>query len=134
MSILLTFFFTSYESVEMILSAIEALNEYEGSSEASISKHLQQARSTSRRTTVAAQVEKRGRGRPPKPKSDAQLAANAVVSPPIGRGRPPKNPNVEPATKKLKTVTEGGSGSGRPCGRPRKFPLLTGGEVVVADR
>ncbi|KAM7253685.1 hypothetical protein ACFE04_021839 [Oxalis oulophora] len=54
---------------------------------------------------------------------NAQLEADAVVSPPIGRGQPTKNPNVKQASKKLKTIVEGGSGSGRPCDRPRKFPL-----------
>ncbi|KAM7279495.1 hypothetical protein ACFE04_006629 [Oxalis oulophora] len=154
---------------QMILSAIEALNECEGSSEASISKymesvhsdlpashsallsqHLTRMRETGALTfsqnaynkpdqppvesTVAAPVEKRGRGRPPKPKTEAQLAAAAVVSPPRGRGRPPKNPNAEPAAKKPKTVAEGGSGSGRPRGRPRKYPVSSGGETATAPR
>ncbi|KAM3344715.1 HMG-Y-related protein A [Capsicum galapagoense] len=70
---------------------------------------------------------KRGRGRPPKPK--APLPPGAVESvesaPPKPRGRPRKDPNALPTSKKPKPATAAaetdvGSTTGRPRGRPRK--------------
>ncbi|CAN4096738.1 unnamed protein product [Withania somnifera] len=70
---------------------------------------------------------KRGRGRPPKPK--APLPPGTVESaPPKPRGRPRKDPNAPPTSKKPKPApvagspnsTDLGATTGRPRGRPRK--------------
>ncbi|KAL3838695.1 hypothetical protein ACJIZ3_023286 [Penstemon smallii] len=65
--------------------------------------------------------QKRGRGRPPKPKEP--LPAGALPpGPPRPRGRPRKDPNAPPAAKKPKPAPGPPSISktGRPRGRPRK--------------
>ncbi|KAI3466962.1 hypothetical protein Pfo_023625 [Paulownia fortunei] len=106
---------------EMILAAIEALNEKNGSNKSSISKHIEAtygnlppAHSTllthhlnKMKSTGQLQFLKnnyfkpdpnapprRGRGRPPKPKTP--LPPGAVPLPPRPRGRPPN-----PATQRL---------------------------------
>ncbi|KAI4339455.1 hypothetical protein MLD38_024399 [Melastoma candidum] len=61
---------------------------------------------------------RRGRGRPPKVKGP--VLPGAVSSPMKPRGRPPKDPD---APKPLKVST----GSGRPRGRPRKMAKPAGG-------
>ncbi|KAJ7954285.1 HMG-Y-related protein A [Quillaja saponaria] len=133
------------EYPEMIMAAIEALNEKEGSSRTAISKHIESthgdlpaAHSTllshhlnkmiqsnqlillkdNYIKPVSDAMPKRGRGRPPKPK--VPLSEDTVVSLPRPRGRPPKprDPLAPPPEPKKKTST----GSGRPRGRPRKAP------------
>ncbi|XP_004240031.1 HMG-Y-related protein B [Solanum lycopersicum] len=73
---------------------------------------------------------KRGRGRPPKPKAPLPPGAVESVEPasPRPRGRPRKDPNAPPSSKKPKpesvaggpNSTNLGSTTGRPRGRPRK--------------
>ncbi|XP_044478272.1 HMG-Y-related protein B-like [Mangifera indica] len=125
---------------EMIIAAIEALNEETGSSKAAISKEMEStnldlpaAHSTllshnlNRMTESGVLVmvknnymkpdpnapPKRGRGRPPKPK--APLPTGTVISPPRPRGRPPKPRDPFAPPKKMSST-----GSGRPRGRPPK--------------
>lgn len=62
---------------------------------------------------------RRGRGRPPKPKSP--LPPGTVLSPPRPRGRPPKDPNAPPKP----TTPKASAGSGRPRGRPKKIARLS---------
>ncbi|ESW35379.1 hypothetical protein PHAVU_001G230300 [Phaseolus vulgaris] len=131
---------------EMILEAIEALNEGNGSNKTSISKyieskygvlppghkvllnvHLAKLRDTglldfwknnyTKRNPNA--PPRRGRGRPPKPKEF--LPPGTVLSPPRPRGRPPKGPRDTPRPPKAS------AGSGRPRGRPRKMARPAGG-------
>ncbi|CAJ1866951.1 unnamed protein product [Sphenostylis stenocarpa] len=131
---------------EMILEAIEALNEGNGSNKTSISKyiesrygvlppghkvllnvHLAKMRDAgvldfwknnyTKRDPNA--PPRRGRGRPPKPREP--LPPGTVLSPPRPRGRPPKGPNDTPRPPKALT------GSGRPRGRPRKMARPAGG-------
>ncbi|KAB1999589.1 hypothetical protein ES319_D12G172500v1 [Gossypium barbadense] len=124
---------------QMILEAIEALNEKEGSSMSSIAKHIDSTHSdlpASHSTLLSHHLNqmkqmgqivmlnnnyskpdpnappKRGRGRPPKPK--VPLPPGVVVSPPRPRGRPPK-PKDLLAPPKTKSVS-----TGRPRGRPPK--------------
>ncbi|KAL5760974.1 hypothetical protein ACOSQ2_019812 [Xanthoceras sorbifolium] len=128
---------------EMIMAAIEDLNEKGGSSKAAISKQMESAYpdlpaahatllshhlGKMKQSGQLAMVKnnyirpdpdappKRGRGRPPKPKTP--LPPGAVVSPPRPRGRPPKprDPFAPPAPPKKKSS----GGSGRPRGRPPK--------------
>ncbi|KDO64579.1 hypothetical protein CISIN_1g028369mg [Citrus sinensis] len=128
---------------EMIMAAIEALNEKAGSSKAEISKQMESAYPDlpPAHTTLLAHhlnkmkqsgelvmvknnymkpdpnaPPKRGRGRPPKPKDP--LPPGTVLSPPRPRGRPPKprDPFAPPAASKKKSS----GGSGRPRGRPPK--------------
>ncbi|XP_028798208.1 HMG-Y-related protein A-like [Neltuma alba] len=123
---------------EMIMKALEALNEPNGSNKSSIAKHIETTYSdlpATHSTLLSHHLNrmkdagelvfaknnymkpdpnappKRGRGRPPKAK--APLPPGTVLSPPRPRGRPPKDPN---ASSKPKTST----GSGRPRGRPKK--------------
>ncbi|KAI9170453.1 hypothetical protein LWI28_028270 [Acer negundo] len=128
---------------EMIMAAIDALNENGGSSKAAISKQMESAYPdlpAAHATLLAHHLgkmkqsgqlamdknnylkpdpnapPKRGRGRPPKPK--APEPAGVVVSPPRPRGRPPKprDPFAPLAPSKKKSS----GGSGRPRGRPPK--------------
>ncbi|KAJ4835252.1 hypothetical protein Tsubulata_026683 [Turnera subulata] len=127
---------------EMIMAAIEALDDKNGSNKSAISKHIETTHpnlpaahatllshhlSRMKETGQLALVKnnymkpdpnappKRGRGRPPKPK--APLPPGAVVSSPRPRGRPPKAKDpFAPATSPKKTP----GGSGRPRGRPPK--------------
>ncbi|KAK9272243.1 hypothetical protein L1049_002614 [Liquidambar formosana] len=130
---------------EMILSAIEALNEKEGSNRSSISKyiestyrdlptghstlllqHLNRMNENGELIMVKTNYMKsnpnaplrQGRGRPPKTKTttDAPLPPGAVLPPPRPRGRPRKDPSAPAMMSKERAF----SGSGRPHGRPPK--------------
>ncbi|GMI99799.1 high mobility group A [Hibiscus trionum] len=125
---------------QMIMEAIDALKEKDGSSTASITKHIELTHSDlpeNHSTLLSHHLNlmkqngeivmsnnnymkpdsnpppKRGRGRPPKPK--AALPSDAVVSPPRPRGRPPM-PKDLLAPPKPKTPVS----TGRPRGRPPK--------------
>ncbi|XP_031252882.1 HMG-Y-related protein A-like isoform X1 [Pistacia vera] len=133
---------------QMILSAIEALNETNGSNKTSISKYIESkyGQLPPGHTTLLAHhlnrmketgelvfwknnymkrdpnaPPRRGRGRPPKPKNP--LAQAKVLAPARPRGRPPKDPNAPPKPVKPKVAT----GSGKPRGRPRKMAKPSGG-------
>ncbi|WJX63899.1 hypothetical protein P8452_48731 [Trifolium repens] len=126
---------------EMILKALEALNEPAGSNKSAISNyiesiygelpeghsivlsnHLNQMKENgdlvfSKNNYMKPDPSappKRGRGRPPKPKDPLAPPPATVLSPPRPRGRPPKDPNAPPKPPKVT------SGSGRPRGRPKK--------------
>ncbi|GMN38528.1 hypothetical protein TIFTF001_007753 [Ficus carica] len=132
---------------EMIMAAIESLNEAGGSNKSSISKHIEETYGNlpaAHMTLLAHHLNRmrqsgelvlvknnyakpdpnapprRGRGRPPKPK--ALVPPGAVVAPPRPRGRPPKprDPFAPPPPLKKKS-----SGSGRPRGRPPKKAKTT---------
>lgn len=132
---------------EMILKAIEGLNEENGSNKSSISKyiestygglpqghkallnlHLARMRDSgelvfwknnyTRRDPNA--PPRRGRGRPPKAKES--FSPGAMYSPPKPKGRPPKDPNGPPRPPQMKAS----GGTGRPRGRPRKMSRPTG--------
>ncbi|KAF3445202.1 hypothetical protein FNV43_RR14896 [Rhamnella rubrinervis] len=132
---------------QMILKAIEALNEENGSNKSSISKymestygdlpaghsqllsdHLSRMKDSGQLVFWKNNYSKpnpnapprRGRGRPPKPKDPLQPRP---VYPARPRGRPPKDPNAPPTPAKVKMS----SGSGKPRGRPRKMARPTGG-------
>lgn len=122
------------------MKAIEALNDPAGSSKSAISKHIEETygempeghvtvltthlnrmkdlgelvfvKNNYKRPDPNAPP-KRGRGRPPKPKTP--LPPGTVVSPPRPRGRPPKDPEAQPKPK-----AQAQPGSGRPRGRPKK--------------
>ncbi|KAG5236780.1 hypothetical protein OIU76_011595 [Salix suchowensis] len=127
---------------EMIMAAVEALNEKEGSNKTSISKqiesthpdlppahgtllshHLNKMKESGQLVLVKNNYmkpdpnapPKRGRGRPPKPK--LPTPPGSVAGPPRPRGRPPKprDPFAPVASPKKKSP-----GSGRPRGRPPK--------------
>lgn len=125
---------------EMIMKALEALNEANGSNKSAISNYIEStygvlpeghsALLSHHLNKMKESGElvfwknnymkpdpnappKRGRGRPPKPK--APVPPGTVLSPPRPRGRPPKDPNTPPTAKVS-------SGSGRPRGRPKKIP------------
>ena len=129
--------------LQMIMKALEALNEANGSNKSAISKHIESTYGElpeGHSALLSHHLNKmkesgelvfwknnymkpdpnspprRGRGRPPKPK--APLPPGTVLSPPRPRGRPPKDPNAPPKSPKAKSST----GSGRPRGRPRKIP------------
>ncbi|KAL5553207.1 hypothetical protein UlMin_040608 [Ulmus minor] len=132
---------------ELIMMAIEALNEPAGSNKSSISKHIEATYGNlpaSHSNLLAHHLNrmknsgelvlvknnymkpdpnappKRGRGRPPKPK--ASPPSGAVASSPRPRGRPPKprDPFAPPPPPKVKSP-----GSGRPRGRPPKKAKTT---------
>ncbi|KAE8663876.1 HMG-Y-related protein A [Hibiscus syriacus] len=130
---------------QMIMETIEALNEKDGSNMASITKHIELTHSDlpeNHYTLLSHHLNlmkqsgelvmsndnymkpdpngppKRGRGRPPKPKSP--LPPDAVVSSPRPRGRPPK-PRDLSAPPKPKTPVS----TGRPRGRPPKKAKTT---------
>ncbi|XP_052186726.1 HMG-Y-related protein B-like [Diospyros lotus] len=136
---------------EMILAAIEALNDKNGSNKSSISKHIEATYGElppAHSTLLSHHLNKmkqsgqllvvknnymkpdpdgpprRGRGRPPKPK-DPQPPDTAVSSP-RPRGRPPKprDPAAPPPPTKSPTSTSGIS-TGRPRGRPPKKAKTT---------
>ncbi|MED6159852.1 hypothetical protein PIB30_045994 [Stylosanthes scabra] len=133
---------------EMILKAIEALNEENGSNKTTISKYIESTYGglpEGHKALLNVHLAKmrdsgelvfwknnytirdphapprRGRGRPPKPK-DPPSPGN-IITPSRPRGRPPKDPNEPPRTPKSKTS----GGSGRPRGRPRKMARPSGG-------
>lgn len=132
---------------EMILTAIEELNEKNGSNKTSISKHIEStygnlpsAYSTLlthhlNRMKSSGQLvffknnylkpdpnspPRRSRGRPPKPK--ASIPPGTVLPPPRPRGRPPKSrdPSDPPPPPKQKPASATTSVSGRKRGRPPK--------------
>ncbi|KAM5558081.1 HMG-Y-related protein A [Rosa sericea] len=134
---------------EMILKAIEGLNEKNGSNKSSISRfiestygelpaghsgllsnHLSKMKDSGELVFWKNNYTKpdpnapprRGRGRPPKPRDpDQPQVANLASG--RGRGRPPKDPDAPPRPPKVKAS----SGSGKPRGRPRKMARPTGG-------
>ncbi|KAF5457531.1 hypothetical protein F2P56_021628 [Juglans regia] len=133
---------------EMILKAIEALNDKNGSNKSSIAKHIEStygdlpaghsALLTHHLNRMKESGElvfwknnymkrdpsappRRGRGRPPKPKVALPQAMDLTPTRP--RGRPPKDPNASPKPSKVKVST----GSGKPRGRPRKMARPSGG-------
>lgn len=141
----------------MIMEAIEASNDANGCNKTSISKHIEstqinlppshatllnyhlnQMKQSGQIVIVKnnymkpdpAAPPKRGRGRPPKPKTLVDSSQVAVpdpsVSPPRPRGRPPKS-KESPSEAKSKPP----SVSGRPRGRPPKKPK-TESETVEA--
>ncbi|GKV35393.1 hypothetical protein SLEP1_g43664 [Rubroshorea leprosula] len=126
---------------QLIMEAIDALNEPNGSSKSAISKHIESAHAdlpaihSMRLTQHLNKMKqsgqlvlvknnymkpdpnappKRGRGRPPKPKEP--LPPGTVLPPPRPRGRPPKprDPFAPPPNPKST------GGTGRPRGRPPK--------------
>ncbi|KAL3654504.1 hypothetical protein CASFOL_004185 [Castilleja foliolosa] len=127
----------------MIMAAIEALNEPSGSNKSSISRqiestygnlppahttllnhHLNKMKSAGQLAFLKNNYLKpdpnapprRGRGRPPKHKTD--LPASASLSPPRPRGRPPKS--IDPSDPQPKPTSPTASVSGRKRGRPAK--------------
>ncbi|EOY03919.1 Linker histone H1/H5 [Theobroma cacao] len=133
---------------QMIVNAIEALNDKNGSNKTSISKyiesqygdlpaghttllshHLNRMKETGelifwKNNYMKADPNappRRGRGRPPKSKDP--LPPGVVLSPARPRGRPPKDPNAPPKSPKPKVA----SGTGKPRGRPRKMARPAGG-------
>lgn len=131
----------------MIIAALEALKEENGSNKSSISKYIESkygdlpaghsqllSDNLNRMKETGELVfwknnymksdqapPRRGRGRPPKPKG--LLPPSDTVSPARPRGRPPKDPNAPPKPTKPKDA----SSTGRPRGRPRKMAKPTGG-------
>ena len=132
----------------MILKAIEALNDNNGSNKSSISKHIESTYGdlpAGHSALLTHHLNKmkdggelvfwknnymkpdpnapprRGRGRPPKPKEP--LPPGLDLGPARPRGRPPKDPNAPPKPSKVKIST----GSGKPRGRPRKMARPSGG-------
>ncbi|XWS63949.1 hypothetical protein CRYUN_Cryun06bG0145400 [Craigia yunnanensis] len=125
---------------QMILEAIEALNEKAGSNKSAISKHIESTHSDlppAHSTLLSHHLNKmkqsgqivmlknnylkpdpnappkRGRGRPPKPKIPLPPGTAGSSSRPRGRPPKPKDPLAPP---KPKTT----AGTGRPRGRPPK--------------
>ncbi|CAN4081055.1 unnamed protein product [Withania somnifera] len=132
----------------MVMGAIEALNEENGSNKSAIAKqiedtygtlppahgtllthHLNKMKQTGQLVMVKNNYMKpdpnapprRGRGRPPKPK--APLPEGYIPPPPRPRGRPPKerDPNA-PILVPMKKTSSSSGGSGKKRGRPRKYP------------
>uniref|UniRef100_A0A7N0U8A3 HMG-Y-related protein A n=1 Tax=Kalanchoe fedtschenkoi TaxID=63787 RepID=A0A7N0U8A3_KALFE len=124
---------------EMILAAIDALNDPNGSNKTAISNYIESTYSdlpATHSTLLSHHLNrmklsgelvmpknnymrpdpntppKRGRGRPPKPKSDKPEAEKLANSSPRPRGRPPKSKDSVSKPKP--------SPSGRPRGRPPK--------------
>ncbi|XVE78644.1 hypothetical protein DITRI_Ditri13aG0163200 [Diplodiscus trichospermus] len=133
---------------QMIINAIEALNEKNGSNKTSICKYLESKydmpaghtgllshylyrmkedgelifwKNNYMKADDPNAPPRRGRGRPPKPK--VPLPPGVVLSPSRPRGRPPKDPNAPPRSPKPKMP----SGTGKPRGRPRKMARPEGG-------
>lgn len=153
--LLLLFFFNLVESVQMILEAIEALNEKNGSNKTTILRYIEEQYNDlpeelgtllfNYLTKMKEAGElvfwknnyskpdpnappRRGRGRPPKPKSPNAPATVKVASG-RGRGRPPKDRNADigkAISKKLEDL-KAKVASGRPRGRPRKMTTPSGG-------
>ncbi|XP_010932593.1 HMG-Y-related protein A [Elaeis guineensis] len=140
---------------EMILAAIAALNEKEGSSKSAISKYIEssygelpQSHSSLLTAHLARMKEsgelllvknnylkpgpdaapKRGRGRPPKPKP--VLPPGTVLPPPRPRGRPPK-----PKDPLAVAVAKVNKGLPRARGRPPKKvrPAVSAAAAPASD-
>ncbi|EYU45802.1 hypothetical protein ABFS83_11G097700 [Erythranthe nasuta] len=135
---------------EMIMEAIEALKQKDGSDKSSISEYIEskykeisddhedilEANLTSMKENGellfvnnsylkagADAPVKRGRGRPPKPKDPSAPAPAPAPAAPAGssRGRGrPRKDPSAPAAAKKAKTSAGPTGSGRPRGRPRK--------------
>ncbi|XP_010496630.1 PREDICTED: HMG-Y-related protein A-like isoform X1 [Camelina sativa] len=147
---------------QMIMEAIEALNDKNGSNKTTIAKqiestqqtlppshttllsyHLNQMKKTGQLLMVKNNYmkpdphapPKRGRGRPPKQKTQAETAAAAAVAatvsadPPRSRGRPPKQ--RDPSETSIEPPKE--TGSGRPRGRPPKRPRTDSDKVAAPE-
>ncbi|KAJ7964482.1 HMG-Y-related protein A [Quillaja saponaria] len=135
---------------EMILKAVEGLNDQNGSNKSSISKYIESNYGdlpAGHSALISHHLNKmkqsgelvfwknnymkrdpnapprRGRGRPPKPKDHHISPEATVLSAARPRGRPPKDPNAPPKPPKVKVS----SGTGKPRGRPRKMARPTGG-------
>lgn len=141
----------------MIMDAIEALDEKNGSNKSAISRHIEStygdlpaghsALLTDHLNNMKESGElvfyknnyikpdpnappRRGRGRPPKPKGlISQIFDSGPARP---RGRPPKDPNATVLPKSPKAPpklpkVKASSGSGKPRGRPRKMARPSGG-------
>lgn len=136
---------------QMIYEALDALQQKEGSNKSTISKyiesnyanlndahpklltyHLDRMKQTGELIFLKNNYikpgpdvpPKRGRGRPPKPKTT--LPQGTEVAAPKPRGRPKKDPNAPPTPKKPKPTIDPRnlapvSKTGRPRGRPRKI-------------
>lgn len=142
------FCFVSF--LQMILMAIEALNDQNGSNKSSISRyiestygdlpaghsallshHLNRMKETGELVFWKNNYLKpdpnapprRGRGRPPKDPNAAPKSPSSYLGPARPRGRPPKDPNAPPKPPKMKLASD----SGKPRGRPRKMAKPTGG-------
>lgn len=148
---------------EMILAAIEALNEENGSNKSSISKHIAQFIETNYGPIPPAHLAllthhlnkmkslgqlqfmknnylipdpnsppRRGRGRPPKPKTP--LPPGAVLLSPRPRGRPPKSrdPAAPPPPPKPKTAAAASTLTGKKRGRPPKAASPDGAAAAAA--
>ncbi|KAJ8770083.1 hypothetical protein K2173_010128 [Erythroxylum novogranatense] len=134
---------------EMIMAAIEALNDKDGSNKTAISRQIESTNSdlpAAHATLLSHHLNKmkqsgqlvmvknnyvkpdpnappkRGRGRPPKPK--VPLPAGTVLSPPRPRGRPPKSKDLLAPVGSPKKASSGGTG--RPRGRPPKKAKTVG--------
>ncbi|XP_010527792.1 PREDICTED: HMG-Y-related protein A-like [Tarenaya hassleriana] len=130
---------------QMIMEAIEALNDKIGSNKTAISKHIESLHPTlppSHATLLSYHLSqlkhngqlvmvknnymkpdpgappKRGRGRPPKPKLPVDSNDVTAAAPPRSRGRPPKS--KEPLEQSNPPNTKPYAGTGRPRGRPSK--------------
>ncbi|CAN4090479.1 unnamed protein product [Withania somnifera] len=143
---------------DMIMGAIEALNDENGSNKSAVAKQIEETYGTlppAHGTLLTHHLNKmkqagqliivknnymkpdpnapprRGRGRPPKPK--APLPAGYVPPPPRPRGRPPKerDPNAPIPVPMKKTTSNSSGGSGKKRGRPRKYPVAEGTAVVA---
>ncbi|XP_009371788.2 HMG-Y-related protein A-like [Pyrus x bretschneideri] len=133
---------------QMILNAIEALNDKNGSNKSTISKYIESTYGdvpAGHNKLLSHHLNKmkdngelvfwknnytkpdpnapprRGRGRPPKPKDS--LSPDTTLTSAKGRGRPPKDLEAPPKPPKVKVS----SGNGKPRGRPRKMAKPTGG-------
>ncbi|GFY96400.1 hypothetical protein Acr_11g0007060 [Actinidia rufa] len=134
---------------EMILAAIEALNDKDGSNKSSISKqieveygelpaahttllahHLNKMKQSGQLVMVKNNYmrpdpdapPRRGRGRPPKPK--VPLPPDAALSPPRPRGRPPKPRDPSRRTKPNPRPSAVAVPVGGRRRKPRRFRLL----------
>ncbi|XP_006355073.1 HMG-Y-related protein A-like [Solanum tuberosum] len=142
---------------DMIMEAIDALNEEEGSNKSAIwrqiegthgtlppahgtllAHHLNQMKQAGQLVMLKNNYMKpnpnapprRGRGRPPKPKASVPVPDGY----PRPRGRPPKEraPYAPITVPMKKTATESSSGgSGKKRGRPRKYPMTEDNPVAV---
>ena len=136
--------------LQMIIRAIEALNDENGANKSTISKyiestygdlpaghsallshHLNRMKDSGELVFWKNNYTKadpnapprRGRGRPPKDPNAPPKPPGSSLGSGRPRGRPPKDPNAPPKPPKMKMSL----GSGKPRGRPRKMAKPTGG-------